>query len=99
MFVSRPNEAPREVELVSGRPHVTKGNTVWLLRFKEITDRDDAETLRNYKCAPSLIFNPVLKFPLEFTALFFIALLLFNMSARVELASCTEVLHDSSWGL
>lgn len=51
MFVSRPNEAPREVELISGRPHVTKGNTVWLLRFKQIKDRDDAETLRNYKCA------------------------------------------------
>lgn len=53
MFVSRPNEAPREVELVSGRPHVTKGNNVWLLRLKEITDRDAAETLRNYKYASS----------------------------------------------
>lgn len=52
MFVSRPNEPPRQVKLVSGRPHVTKGNTVWLLTFKEIPDRDAAETLRNYKYVP-----------------------------------------------
>jgi hypothetical protein len=51
MFVSMPRDPPREVELISGRPHVTKGNNVWLLRFKEIADRDAVETLRNYKCA------------------------------------------------
>lgn len=56
MFVSRPNKPPRKVQLLNGRPHVTKGNDVWLLRFKEISDRDAAETLRNYKCAPATLF-------------------------------------------
>jgi hypothetical protein len=51
LFVSRPAEAPQAVQLISGRQHVSKGNDVWLVRLEGCLSRNDAEGLRNYRCA------------------------------------------------
>lgn len=45
---------PRRVQLVSGRQHVVKGHSVWLLTLEGVATREMADNLRNFRCAAAM---------------------------------------------